>query len=44
MGIPEKLVRITKAYTYESKSRVRFREKVSEEFPVTTGIRQGDAL
>ncbi|KAE9522623.1 hypothetical protein AGLY_016986 [Aphis glycines] len=44
MGIPAKLVRMIRACAYESKSKVSFGGEVSDEFPVTTGLRQGDAL
>ncbi|VVC35180.1 Domain of unknown function DUF3627 [Cinara cedri] len=44
MGIPAKLVRIIRAYTYESKSKVSFGGEVSNEFPVTIGLRKEDAL
>jgi len=44
MGIPAKLVRMIRACAYESKIKVSFGGEVSDEFPVTTGLRQGDAL
>jgi hypothetical protein len=44
LGIPAKLTRVIKACTYNSKSKVSFGGDLSEEFPVTTGLRQGDAL
>jgi hypothetical protein len=44
IGIPVKLVRMIRAYAYESKSKVSFGGLISDEFPVTTGLRQGDAL
>jgi hypothetical protein len=40
MGILAKLIRIIKACTYESKSKVSFGKEISDEFPVTTGLRQ----
>lgn len=43
MGIPAKLVRMIRACAYKSKSKVSFGGKVSDEFPVTTELRQ-DAL
>lgn len=44
MGIQAKLVRMIKTCIHKPKSKVRFERKVSNEFPVTTGFRQGDAL
>lgn len=44
MGISAKLVRITKACTYESKSKKKFGGKVSDEFPVITGLRKGEVI
>lgn len=45
IGIPAKLIRLIKAHcTHESKNKVSFGGEVSDEFPVTTGLRQGDAL
>jgi len=41
MVIPAKLVRMIRACAYESKSKVSFGGEVSDEFPVTTGLRQG---
>lgn len=43
-GISAKLVRLVRACVYDSKSKVSFEEEVSDEFPVTTGLRQGDTL
>jgi hypothetical protein len=44
LGISVKLTRLIKSCTYNSKSKISFGGELSEEFPVTTGLRQGDAL
>jgi len=44
LGIPAKLTRLIKSCTYNSKSKISFGGELSEEFPVTTGLKQGDAL
>lgn len=44
MGIPSKLIRMVKACRHESKSKVSFGGELSDEFPVTTSLRQGDDL
>jgi len=44
LGIPAKLIRLIKACSYNSKSKISFGGDLSGEFPVTTGLRQGDAL
>jgi len=44
LGIPAKLTRLIKSCTYNSKSKISFGGELSEEFQVTTGLRQGDAL
>jgi len=44
IGIPAKLIRMVNACTHNSKSKVSFEGKLSDEFPVTTGLRQGEAL
>jgi len=42
--IPEKLVRLVKACFQHAKYKVKFNEKLSEEFSVETAFKQGDAL
>jgi hypothetical protein len=44
LEIPAKLTRLMKACSYNSKSRISFGGVLSEDFSVTTGLRQGDAL
>lgn len=44
LGISAKLVRTVKACIQDSKCKVKFNSVISEEFTVTTGVRQGDAL
>lgn len=44
LGIPNKIVRIVKTCMQNSWCKIKFNTKISEEFIVTTGIRQGDAL
>jgi hypothetical protein len=44
LGIPEKLMRVIRAYVQGSKCKVKFRNIISEDFDVVTGLRQGDAL
>ncbi|VVC37111.1 Reverse transcriptase domain [Cinara cedri] len=44
LGIPEKLTRIIKVCVQGSKCKVSFGGTYSNEFPVSTGLRQGDAL
>ncbi|VVC29027.1 Reverse transcriptase domain [Cinara cedri] len=44
LGTPAKLTRLIKSCTYNSKSKISFGGESSEEFQVTTGLRQGDAL
>jgi len=43
-GIPKKLVRLIKMSLNESYSRVRVGKNVSDRFPISNGLRQGDAL
>ena len=43
-GIPKKLVRLTKMSLSETYSRVRVGKNVSDRFPISNGLRQGDAL
>lgn len=44
LGIPAKLIRMIKVCTYNSKSKVSFGRELSHKFPVTTSLRQSDAL
>lgn len=44
LGIPEKLTKIIKVCVQGSKCKVSFGGTYSNEFPVLTGLRQGDAL
>ncbi|KAL4119689.1 hypothetical protein QTP88_012478 [Uroleucon formosanum] len=44
LEIPAKLTRLIKSCVYNSKSKISFEGELSEEFQVTTGLRQGDAL
>lgn len=44
LGIPEKLVSLTRMCVSGSVSRVRLQGELSEPFVVSTGVRQGDAL
>lgn len=44
LGIPAKLVRLVKVYVQNSKCKVKFNSVMSEDFPVETSLRQGDAL
>jgi len=44
LGILAKLTRLIKSCTYNSKSKISFGGELSEEFPVTTELRQGDAI
>jgi hypothetical protein len=43
-GIPKKLVRLIKMCLPETYSRVRVGKNLSEMFPFTNGLKQGDAL
>ena len=43
-GIPMKLVRLIKVNLNESYSKVRAGKHVSVVFPITNGLKQGDAL
>jgi hypothetical protein len=43
-GIPKKLVRLIKMCLTETYSRVRVVKNLSETFPITNGLKQGDAL
>ena len=43
-GIPKKLVRLIKMSLTETYSRVRVGNNVSDRFPISNGLRQGDAL
>jgi len=43
-GIPRKLVRLIKMSLNETYSRVGVGKNVSDRFPVTNGLKQGDAL
>jgi hypothetical protein len=43
-GIPKKLVRLIKMCLTLTCSRVRVGKNLSDVFPVTNGLRQGDAL
>ena len=43
-GIPVKLVRIIKLCLNETYSRVRVGKNLSDIFPITTGLKQGDVL
>ena len=42
--IPKKLVRLIKMSLTETYSRVRVGKNVSDRFPISNGLRQGDAL
>jgi hypothetical protein len=44
IGIPEKLIRMIKTCVQGSKCKVNFGGDYSNEFLVSTGLRQGDAL
>lgn len=44
MEIPAKLIKMVKTYIHDTKSKVRFGGEISDEFLVTTGVRQDDAL
>jgi len=44
LGIPAKLVKLVKVYVQKSKCKIKFNSVMSEEFPVETSLRQGDAL
>jgi len=44
IGVPEKLIRMIKACVHGSKCKVNFGGDYSNEFLVSTGLRQGDAL
>lgn len=44
LGILAKLTRLIKACSNNSKSKISFGGDLSGKFPVTTGLRQGDAL
>jgi len=43
-GIPRKLVRLVNTSLTETYSRVRVGKYVSDRFPITKGLKQGDAL
>ena len=43
-GIPRKLVRLVKMSLTETYSRVRVGKNVSDRFPISNGLRQGDVL
>ena len=43
-GIPKKLVRLIKMSLTETYSKVRVGKNVSDRFPISNGLRQGDAL
>ena len=44
LGIPAKFTRLIKSCTYNLKSKISFGGELSKEFPVTIGLKQGDAL
>jgi len=44
VGIPMKLVRLTKMCVTEKYSRVRVGKNVPDMFPIRNGLKQGDAL
>lgn len=44
IGIPEKLIRVIKVCIQSSECMVSFGGAYSDEFPVLTGLRQGDIL
>jgi hypothetical protein len=44
LEIPTKLTRLIKACTYNSNSNISFGGELSEDFPITTSLRQGNAL
>ena len=43
-SIPRKLVRLIKMSLTETYSRVRVGKNVSDKFPISNGLKQGDAL
>ena len=43
-GIPKKQVRLVKMCSTERYSRVRVGKNLSDMFPITNGLKQGDAL
>jgi hypothetical protein len=43
-GIPKKLVRLIKMCVAETYSRVRVGKNLPEMFPISNGLKQGDAL
>jgi len=43
-GIPKKLVRLVKMSLMETYSRVLVGKNVSDRFPISNGLKQGDAL
>ena len=43
-GIPMKLVRLIKLCLNETYNRVQLGKNLSDMFPITTGLKQGDAL
>ena len=44
IGIPKQLVRLIKLSLTETYSRVRVGKNVSDRFPISNGLRQGDTL
>jgi len=44
LGISAKLVRMVKSCMQNSRCKIKFNSVISDEFTVTTGVRQGDAL
>ena len=43
-GIPKKLIRLIKMCLAETYSRVRVGKNLSDMFPITNGLKKGDAL
>ena len=44
LGIPTKMLRLTKMCLNETYSRVRVGKHLPDMFPIMTGLKQGDAL
>lgn len=44
LGIPSKLIRLTKMTMHDSVCAIKIQGDISEQFPSSTGVRQGDTL
>jgi hypothetical protein len=44
LGVPMKLVRLTKMFLNEMYSKVRIGKHLADRFPIQSGLKQGDAL